>query len=142
LLKKGDYITLGKLMNISHDGDRVWKDNVPYDYSASDSYLKLLMSDLSSEVPESVERAQIYNQPGGYACSTKVIDELVDYIKGQDGVLGAELSGAGLGGCILILVKKDKANFILELLKVNYYDQNNLPMGAEIFKPVSGSSFL
>ena len=140
LLKRGDYITLGKLMNISHDGDRVWKDNKPYDYSASDSYLKLLISDLSSEVPERVERAQIYNQPGGYACSTKVIDELVDYVKGQEGVLGVELSGAGLGGCILILVKKDKANFILELLKRNYYDKNNLPIGAEIFKPVSGSS--
>jgi len=26
------------------------------------------------------------------------------------------------------------------LLKKHYYDKNNLPMGAEIFKPVSGSS--
>ncbi|HPY98601.1 MAG TPA: galactokinase family protein [Clostridia bacterium] len=140
LLKNGDYMTLGKLMNISHDGDRVWKDNNPYDYSASDLYLKSLISDLSSEVPERVERAQIYNQPGGYACSTKVIDDLVDYVNQQEGVLGSELSGAGLGGCILILVKKEKANNILDLLKKHYYDKNNLPMGAEIFKPVSGSS--
>jgi hypothetical protein len=133
-------MTLGKLMNISHDGDRVWKDNNPYGYSASDLYLKSLISDLSSEVPERVERAQIYNQPGGYACSTKVIDDLVDYVNQQEGVLGSELSGAGLGGCILILVKKEKANNILDLLKKHYYDKNNLPMGAEIFKPVSGSS--
>jgi N-acetylgalactosamine kinase len=142
LLKKGDYKTLGRLMNISHDGDRVWKDNKPFDYSASDSYLRSLISDLSSEVPERVERAQIYNQPGGYACSTKVIDELVDYVNRQEGVLGSELSGAGLGGCILILVKKEKANNILDLLKKHYYDKNNLPMGAEIFKPVSGSSVI
>lgn len=140
LLKNGDYMTLGKLMNISHDGDRVWKDNKPFDYSASDSYLKSLISDLASEIPERVERAQIYNQPGGYACSTKVIDELVDYVNRQEGVLGSELSGAGLGGCILILVKKEKANDILDLLKKHYYEKNNLPMGAEIFKPVSGSS--
>lgn len=142
LLKKGDYKTLGRLMNISHDGDRVWKDNKPFDYSASDSYLRSLISDLASEIPERVERAQIYNQPGGYACSTKVIDELVDYVNQQEGVLGSELSGAGLGGCILILVKKEKANNILNLLKKHYYDKNNLPMGAEIFKPVSGSSSL
>ena len=139
LLKKGDYAALGALMNVSHNGDRVQHDGKPYDYSASDSYLMRLIDDLSSEDPVRVERAQIYNQPGGYACSTEVIDDLVDHIIARPGVAGAELSGAGLGGCIIVLVKKRSTDDLLKYLKEYYYDANDLPMGAQVFTPVSGS---
>lgn len=138
-LRSGDFASLGRLMKISHNGDRVWKNSKDYDYSASESYLNRLIDDLMSENHEKVEKAQLYNQPGGYACSTKTIDVLVDFINEQDGVIGSELSGAGLGGCILILVKKDCTENLLSSLKEHYYDANNLPMGAEKFKPVSGS---
>jgi len=52
------------------------------------------------------------------------------------------LSGAGLGGCILILVRKENTNNLLSALKTYYYDVNNMPMGAEVFKPVCGSRIL
>ena len=139
LLKRGDYEKLGELMNISHNGDRVSKGGEPYDYSASDAYLLSLIDDLASEDPERVSGAQIYNQPGGYACSTETIDDLVDFALTRPGVMGAELSGAGLGGCIIILVKKSKTDALLSALKEYYYDKNGLPMGAQVFIPVAGS---
>lgn len=141
-LRVKDYSALGKLMNISHDGDRVFKNGKPYDYSAGDKYLVKLIEDLSSEEPKRVLAAQIYNQPGGYACSTETIDALVDTVIKHPGVMGAELSGAGLGGCILILVRRENTETLLEMLKSTYYDKNNLPMGAQVFVPISGSSVI
>jgi N-acetylgalactosamine kinase len=144
LLKNREYEALGKMMTISHNGDRVWnaKENIPYDYSASDEYLKKLIIDLHSDDEVTAASAQLWRQSGGYACSTKDIDELVDYILEQDGVLGAEISGAGLGGCIIILVKSDKTDNLLNKIKENYYDKNGLPMGVQAFVPVAGSLVL
>ena len=139
LLEKQDYATLGEMMNISHDGDRVYKDGQPYDYALHDEALYVLTADLKSEDPERVAAAQLWHQPGGYACSTRTIDELVDYLKTRDGVLGTQLSGAGLGGCIMILVEKEKTEQLLADVKEWYYDKNGLPMGAEVFSPVAGS---
>ncbi len=129
LLKNGDYEALGELMAISHNGDRVTKEGRAYDYSASDAYLDRLI----------LENAPLYKQPGGYACSIPMIDDLVDYCTSLPGVLGAELSGAGLGGCIIILVHKDHTNELLSSLKDYYYDKNSLPMGARVYKPCAGS---
>ncbi|PKM62956.1 MAG: hypothetical protein CVU97_02685 [Firmicutes bacterium HGW-Firmicutes-21] len=142
MLKAKDFASLGGLMNISHDGDRVLSGEKEYDYSAGDEYLLRLISDLKSEDLERVTSAQIYNQPGGYACSTPEIDRLIDMVKAQDGVFGAQLSGAGLGGCIIILVKSEKADDILKKLKNDYYDKNALQMGAQLFIPVAGSLVL
>ena len=139
LLKTGDYKRLGELMNVSHNGDRVSKGGLAYDYTAGDAYLMSLIDDLESEDPERVLRAQIYNQPGGYACSTETIDDLVDFANTCPGVLGAELSGAGLGGCIIILVKKAKTEALIEALDEYYYSKNHLPNGAQVFIPVAGS---
>lgn len=142
LLKKSDYSALGRLMNVSHNGDRVTKNGEVYDYSAGDRYILDLIDDLGSEDPARVDSAQIYLQPGGYACSTPTIDDLVDFIVRQKGVMGAELSGAGLGGCIIILVKKENSQALLDALKTHYYDKNGLTMGAQEFVPVAGSCSL
>ena len=40
-----------------------------------------------------------------FAVSTRVLDELVDAVVGRPGVLGARLTGAGFGGCIVALVE-------------------------------------
>ena len=139
LFEKKDYRTLGQMMNISHDGDRVSAGGEDYDYSVSDKKLENLIAKLRSEDPEQVEQAQLWRQPGGYACSTPAIDALVDGIKAREGVLGVQLSGAGLGGCIMALVEKDRAEALLSAMKSAYYEPNGLPMGAEIFTPVKGS---
>ncbi len=139
LLEKRDFATLGKLMDISHNGDRVTKDGVPFDGGVSDVYLYRLIAALRSENPAEVLAAQLWMQPGAYACSTPVIDDLVDSITRRDGVVGAQLSGAGLGGCIMALVEKEHSAELLSYLKEIYYDKNGLPMGAQVFHPVKGS---
>lgn len=139
LLKNREFAKLGRLMDISHDGDRVTRDGVPYDHSADDVYLYRLIAALKSEDPVDVMNAQLWMQPGGYACSTPVIDDLVDAVNRQPGVVGCQLSGAGLGGCIMALVEKNHSAALLDFLKREYYEKNSLPMGAEVFLPVEGS---
>ena len=135
LLEEKNYEALGRLMSTSHNGDRVSVGKKPYDYSAPDPYLRRLIDDYRNGDAD----AQLYNQPGGYGCSTETIDKLVDFAVSIEGVMGAELSGAGLGGCIIILVKKEATEHLLEELKEFYYDKKGLPMGAEVYIPVAGS---
>jgi len=140
MLKNKDYKALGAAMNISHNGDRVRKDGKEYNYYASDDYLKSLISMLESNDPEKIMAASLHKQSGGYACSTPVIDDLIDFTLKQKGVVGAQLSGAGLGGCIIVLIKEEYALDYLEAIDKYYYKPNFLPIGAEIFTPVSGSN--
>ena len=67
VIASGDYQGLGEMMDISHNGDHVWKNGMPYIYSASDSYLKGLIRNLKDGV--SIERSRIINWGGGNACS-------------------------------------------------------------------------
>ena len=57
---------------------------------------------------------------GGYGCSIPEIDFVVDLVKNYDGVLGAQLSGAGMGGSAMILVKKKKREAIVKLINDDY----------------------
>jgi N-acetylgalactosamine kinase len=142
LVKEGDYVGLGAMMTISHNGDRVWRQGQAFDYHVGDECLLERIADLKSEDENRVSSAQIWRQPGGYACSTREIDDLVDDILAQEGVLGAELSGAGLGGCILALVRTDAVDSLLRHLEVSYYEKNRMAMGAQVVRPVAGSMVL
>jgi galactokinase len=42
-----------------------------------------------------------------YRVSVPVVDELVDRLLGQPGVLGARMSGGGFGGCVIALCEQD-----------------------------------
>lgn len=146
-LARGDMEGLGRLMQISHDGDRVvnytageegWTQR-NYDYSASDAYLKTLIDDLQSEDPDRVARAQLYLQPGGYACSTPEIDEMVDLSLQVPGVLGAQLSGAGLGGCIMVLVRSEAKEKLKQVLTEKFYYPRSLTPQITESTPVMGS---
>mgnify|MGYP003749856157 CR=1 FL=1 len=136
LLRQKKLNEIGRLMNISHDGDRINKSGVAFNGEVSDGYLMQLLHSMSESV--GIGRTHIAYQPGGYGCSTSEIDDLVDYIAMQDGVLGCELSGAGLGGSVLALVERNKAAGLLSKLKTYYYDQKGLPMGAEVVTPSQG----
>lgn len=46
---------------------------------------------------------------GEYECSTKRIDALCDSLNAMPGVLGSQLVGAGLGGCVIALVSAGSA---------------------------------
>ena len=125
-LDDSDYEFIGKMMKISHDGDRVGK------------------TDLSDEVLDRLaeENADVALQCGAYGCSTVQIDVLSDLLNREDGVLGSELVGAGLGGCVIALVEKDKADAIIEKLNEKYYDIYGYGHGANVFTSACGSSVL
>lgn len=150
LLEEGNVQALGRLMQISHDGDRVvryrdegghWQAH-PYDYMARDDYLKSLVADLRSEDVARVVRAQLYRQPGGYACSTPEIDEMVDLSLQVPGVVGAQLSGAGLGGCIMVLVHQDSVDSLHRVLTERFYEPKGLEPALTVSAPVKGSGLI
>ena len=122
----------GNLMKASHDGDRVYGLDQDGKYNAigdgcTDEYLNRLIWDLASEDPQKVLSAQLYMQPGRYGCSTKEIDQMVDIACSVDGIAGAQMAGPGLGGCIMILAKKDSLEQLRKALNKNYYKPNKLP---------------
>lgn len=146
VLEKGDFKTFGRLMEVSHDGDRVavlddggTGELKEYDWSSSDQYINCLINDLRSEDPLKILNAQIEMQPGGYACSTPEIDYMVDLTKKVPGVIGAQLSGAGFGGCIMVLVKDNAVDMLMSTLDDEYYKPRGLESGTLIAIPVKGS---
>ena len=98
LLEAGRVAEFGGLMKISHDGDRVSRPGPDGGYrrladDCGDEYLQRLIGDLSSENPQRVLRAQLFMQPGAYACSTPEIDQMVDIASAVPGVAGRRLPG-------------------------------------------------
>ena len=136
-IEEGNYRLLGKMMNISHSGDRVSLNGIPYSYDVSDKHLRGLIRNLEEET--NVEESRLENQPGCYGCSIPEIDFIVDTALGTDGVLGAEISGAGLGGCVNILVRTDNADSLIYTLNEKYYKPRSLECGAQICQPSAGS---
>ena len=136
----GDYQKLGEMMNISHNGDRVWKNGMPYNYSASVPYLKGLIRNLRYGV--TIEESRIINQGGGYACSNLEIDGLVDLACSCPCVLGAQIAGAGLGGSVIILVESEHASSLIDVLDEKYYKPSGFRCAAQVCSPSAGSSVI
>ncbi len=126
VLKIENYDAIGNMMKISHDGDRLGVESV------SDKHLEQLIAN----------NTPFENQCGSYKCSTPEIDALCDLLNGTDGVLGSELVGAGLGGCVIALIEKSKAQSIINAVNEGYYDKNNLPHAADVCSASSGSSVI
>lgn len=146
-LRRGDMSELGALMNISHDGERCFCLQAdgslqPFAVDVSAAALQQLIRDLSSEDPERSARAQLYRQPGAYRCSTQEIDTLVDLALRCDGVTGAQIAGAGLGGCAMVLVQADAVPALEERLVRGYYEPRNLPSGVIRCTPSAGSGLV
>ena len=123
--REGDIALFGQLMSVSHDGDRV------------------LFSS-----PEEERRARtlnpdqdLYLQPGGYDCSISAIDEMVDLAL-HAGAQGAQISGAGLGGSIMVLVKANSANRVFEALRTRYYFPRKIKEDFIAVSPVQGAGQL
>jgi N-acetylgalactosamine kinase len=134
-LAEGNVARFGELMRISHDGDRVSRaagdgKYEPWVMDCSTERLNQLIADLASEDPERVLNAQLYMQPGLYACSTEEIDRMVDIACNVPGVAGAQIAGAGLGGCIMILTRKDATDAVRRALNKHYYKPRGLKPAA------------
>lgn len=147
LLEREEVEEIGRLMSASHNGDRVVSfDSMgkERDYSSptSNGYLLDLIEDLESGDPERVMGAQLQWQPGAYRCSVPEIDKMVDITLATDGVVGAQLAGAGLGGCMMVLAHKDQAPALAESLTEHYFRPYNKPVSMMLCRPISGSGVL
>ncbi len=123
LLNESKYAELGEMMKISHNGDRL--GNAP----------------LTDEVLDELARqnVDVALESGDYGCSTEQIDYLCDLLNGTDGVLGSELVGAGLGGCVIALVEKEKAESIISVVNEKYYDKYGFEHSANVYVASHGS---
>jgi N-acetylgalactosamine kinase len=147
LLQNRDLGRIGLFMRISHNGDRVSGLGThnrmrPEDWRVTDAMLDALIEDLRSEEPSRVGRAQLWMQPGGYACSTPEIDRMVDLVNQVEDVIGAQLAGAGLGGCIMVLAKKEAAVDVEHQLARHYYEPAGLEPAVTVCVPVEGAGLL
>jgi len=146
LLEKGDIETFGHLISLHHDGDRVSRlingKMIPEIKDYSDKRMDQLIADASSNNKEKVEKARVWQQPGGYNVSVPEIDMLADLAKEVDGVMGAGIVGAGLGGSLIALVKEESAHKLVNHFAERYYKAKSLPVRAEIVSAVEGAGVL
>ena len=70
------------------------------------------------------------------------IDRLVDLADSTDGVVGAQLAGAGLGGCMMVLVRAGALDGLLARLKKEFYQPRKLPVDVHVCTPVAGAGLL
>ena len=126
ILKQEDYVTIGNMMKISHHGDRLGVANV------SDDHLENLIAN----------NTPFENEYGSYKCSTPEIDYLCDVLNATNGVLGSEIVGAGLGGCVIALIEKEKADNIIDTVNRDYYDKYGFAHAANVYSASSGSSVI
>lgn len=121
LLDRGDETAmaeLGRLMSITHDGDRLYRDGTSY----NDNRTRLSDEHLArnASVP-------LREEPGFYGASIAELDRMVDVALRVDGVLGAGLMGAGGGGYVLMLARAGALARVREALVREYYQ----PLGKE-----------
>ena len=85
-----------------------------------------------------------------YECSCKELDELVEAFKSA-GAIGARLTGAGWGGCVVALVKQDAVRDVLGRVRKAFFDArvasgvvSEAVMGDMLFAslPSSGAAIL
>lgn len=143
ILRGGGVREFGRWMNISHDGDRVasWdQDDNSWPYALD--YSDAAMDELIAKAEEGLLEADLAFQPGAYMCSVPQIDRMVDIALSVEGVHGAQILGAGLGGCILVLVHKDYYEDLDRAMTRRYYD--HIGADPEMFpcSPVAGSGLV
>ncbi|MCS6831611.1 MAG: NTP transferase domain-containing protein [bacterium] len=141
LLQEGRIELFARWMNCSHDGDRVarWDEKgdtfAPFTVDYSDAILQRL----AERAERNPLEADLVWQPGAYACSTPEIDWMVDVALRVPGVLGAQILGAGLGGCILVLVQEHACDAVQVALIERYYAPRGLEPEMFACSPVAGS---
>jgi N-acetylgalactosamine kinase len=123
LLERGDMKGFGELMNVSHDGDRV-------------------TFNVQCPTPNVQCAVPLHLRPGAYACSTPMIDRMADIVLSVNGVMGAQISGAGLGGCIMILAQKEAVESVRRALVEQYYRPAQREAGVYVCVPVEGAGVL
>lgn len=133
LLRAGDLKSFGEWMTHSHNGDRVVS---PARYADADMDAWIALAEAGDP------RAPMELQPGAYGCSTPEIDRMVDIALSVPGVLGAQLSGAGLGGCMMVLAEDSALDAQEAAMLHRYYEPAAIGPGIIRCRPVGGSGLV
>jgi N-acetylgalactosamine kinase len=115
----------GRLMTITHDGDRLYRHGDDYRDSrkrVTDDHLLSALDAVVSGAPRPLR-----HEPGFYGASISELDRMVDIALGVRGVEGAGLMGAGGGGYVLILAREGAFESLRKTLVREYYK----PLGKE-----------
>jgi len=67
---------------------------------------------------------------------------MVDIANSVHGVCGAQILGAGLGGCIMVLVHEDSYDDLVKAMSRQYYDPLELEPEMFACRPVAGSGMV
>lgn len=106
-LRCGDAVRMGRYMSIGHDGDRVLTAaGKTFDAPCDDALLARWTD----------EHRRVDEIPGQYAASTPALDMLVDAALSA-GALGACLTGAGIAGAVLALVREAEIESVAARLR-------------------------
>lgn len=138
LIKENRIIELGKLMYISHDGDRV-VTFTNFDHTAQPQNFTLTYSntELDQFKQKKIPMEMI---SGSYACSIPEIDFIVDFMRSLTGVYGAQISGAGMGGCVMAITQHTYSNKIIAALQKQYHDKWGITPDIINTQPIHGAS--
>ena len=74
-----------------------------------------------------------------FAVSTSRLDALVDAAVAVDGVVGARMTGAGFGGCIVVLVTADRADSAAAEIGERYHAATGHSAQAWVSRPGAGA---
>jgi galactokinase len=120
-------------MNSSHDGDRVSRE------TSRNTWRRVSVGSADGRLTEWGRKpgrgSDMVELSGEYGCSLPELDRIVDIARRRAGVEGAQLAGAGLGGCIMVLVRKPQTEDLLKTLR----EQG---VQAEVFRPIAGACSL
>ncbi|MFN3420422.1 MAG: hypothetical protein ACK40X_01680, partial [Armatimonadota bacterium] len=83
----------------------------------------------------------IWKQAGSYRCSTPAIDFIVDTAL-RVGAIGAQLSGAGLGGCAMVLVKREEAEQVAQRVSIAFQKSLGTEPSWFVAEPCQGAQVL
>jgi len=126
LIMKDKVKEAGELMYIGHDGDRLFTfdDSGSHreftDNKVTDEYLNSLIDDLRSGDADRIQKAHLSRQPGDFDASSMELDKIVDIARKTDGIIGASLTGAGFGGNILAIGRRN--NEVLDSFKESLFN--------------------
>ena len=139
MLREGDIQGFGKLISLHHDGDRVTRlvngEMVPLVKDYADARSR--PAHCGGRGPGHCGKPASARS-GGCGVYGAGDRHVVDLALQVEGVAGAGLVGAGLGGSMAVLVKAENAEIVVRTGK-NYYEPKGLPLKAEIVSAVGGA---
>ena len=137
VLRKGDMLRIRRFLQTSHNGER----RMSFAPDGASRRFVVRTDDATLE-RLAAERVPLTDQCGRYACSTDDVDLLVDLADATEGVIGSQLAGPGLGGCMMILVRADALGRLMRRLRKCFYRPRGLSFDAFVCTPVSGAGLL